>query len=294
MMLRLKTIYSKLAFCYDASGSIADFFRLIVHTRRYARASSVSVEDPPVSYLLQLRRAESKTVMLRTYAGDIEMFYETFWRGVYNHANLNWSDFEVIVDLGAHIGMTAWYFSMQSPKATIYAVEPDPDNFELLTVNLSDEIAGSRLIPIHAAIAAGDNPVYLHKSLKSYNSHVSDKNISEISVKGMSMSKLISDMYISEIDLLKIDIEGKEEELFSGDMHWLQIVKNIVMECHSESIRMRATTILKQHGFTVFPGKNDRSYADILWGIRWAFALIRIAQRSLLINLQPCRTILRD
>ncbi len=267
MISRIKTIYDKLAFCYGVSGSISDFLRLIVNSKKYTRSSTAARPDPPVIYHLKPAGPE-KTIMLRTYSGDIEMFYETFWRGIYNNHHIDWDRFTTIVDLGANIGMTALFFTRKSPEAIVYAVEPDPDNFELLTTNLSQEISNSRLIPVQAAITANNGPVYLHKKQRSYNSSVSDTEPADISARGMNMSTFIREMYITEIDLLKIDIEGKEEDLFSGELNWLKKVRNIVMECHSEKIRKDAVAVLIREGFTVYPGNNDRGYADILWAVR--------------------------
>lgn len=267
MIARIRTIYDKLAFCYAVSGSASDFLRLIINSKKYTRASPAARPDPPVMYRLKPADAEKK-IMLRTYAGDIEMFYETFWRGIYNNPGMDWDRFTTIVDLGANIGMTALFFTHKSPGATVYAVEPDPDNFELLTANLSYEISDSRLIPVQAAITAINGPVYLHKKQKAYNSSVSDTEQADISVRGMNMSTFFREMYINEIDLLKIDIEGKEAELFSGETDWLQKVSNIVMECHSEKIRTDAAALLIQYGFTVYSGNNNRNYADILWASR--------------------------
>jgi hypothetical protein len=38
---------------------------------------------------------------------------------------------------------------------------------------------------------------------------------------------------VSQIDLLKVDIEGGELELFSGNTNWLTSVRNICIELHS-------------------------------------------------------------
>src|SRR5262245_62031962 len=43
----------------------------------------------------------------------------------------------VIVDCGAHIGCTTVYFANRFPGATIYALEPEESNFELLKRNVA-------------------------------------------------------------------------------------------------------------------------------------------------------------
>ncbi len=267
MMRGIKTAYNKLVFCYRTTGSISDFLRLLINTKRYSRNKKVEKIDYPVLYQLKLGGVY-KLLRLRTYSGDIDMLYEIFWQRVYNNTLISWNNFSTIVDLGANIGMTSLFFGLQSPGAVIYALEPDPENFELLITNLSREITGSRLIPVAAAISSDNGVEYLHKKQKSYNSSVSGIDISDTEVRAVNMPTFMREMFIDEIDLLKIDIEGKEAELFSRDLAWLEKVRNIVMECHSEDIRKHAIVTLKTLGFDVYPGNNGRSYADIIWAIR--------------------------
>jgi len=49
---------------------------------------------------------------------------------------------------------------------------------------------------------------------------------------GLSMRTLISRLGIDSIDILKIDIEGAEARVFSGDSSWLDITRSIIVELH--------------------------------------------------------------
>jgi len=40
-----------------------------------------------------------------------------------------------IVDLGAHIGLATLLFKAHFPNSIVHCYEPDPDNYELLTLN---------------------------------------------------------------------------------------------------------------------------------------------------------------
>ncbi|EHR01403.1 FkbM family methyltransferase [Bradyrhizobium sp. WSM471] len=57
----------------------------------------------------------------------------------------------VVVDAGANIGAASLWFKKQFPASIVVAVEPDPENFRILTKNaeLTDKI-----IPVRAAIGA--------------------------------------------------------------------------------------------------------------------------------------------
>jgi FkbM family methyltransferase len=55
----------------------------------------------------------------------------------------------IIVDAGANVGMSAAYFSLHHPAATVVAIEPEPSNFEMLRKNAK---LFPQIIPINAAL----------------------------------------------------------------------------------------------------------------------------------------------
>jgi hypothetical protein len=59
----------------------------------------------------------------------------------------------------------------------------------------------------------------------------------------------------AKVDLLKIDIEGGEQALFSAkNLKWLKDVNAIIAEFHPAVVEyQRITGILRSHGFQYFP-----------------------------------------
>jgi len=51
-------------------------------------------------------------------------------------------------------------------------------------------------------------------------------------VPGITLDKLLGDFGISHVDLLKIDIEGAEREVFARSGPWIQCVDIIAIELH--------------------------------------------------------------
>ena len=156
-----------------------------------------------------------KTIQLRTFAGDIEIFYEIFWKKIYEHPVLKEHEINTIADLGANIGMSSLYFSQQFPTAMIYAVEPDPSNFDMLTANLSEEILQSSHVPVRAAIYSADGMVNLKQNAKAYNTGIAEGDTG-IAVRAVTLDTFIREMMITGIDLLKIDVEGSELDVLKG------------------------------------------------------------------------------
>jgi len=55
-------------------------------------------------------------------------------------------------------------------------------------------------------------------------------------VDGVTVADLLNDFGVAEIDILKMDIEGSEKEVFEGSCPWLSKVKMLIIELHE---RMR-------------------------------------------------------
>ena len=54
------------------------------------------------------------------------------------------------------------------------------------------------------------------------------------------------------IDLLKLDIEGAEEQLFSSNYsNWIGRIKNMMIEAHSQQALDAVLSTTKNHGFIV-------------------------------------------
>ncbi len=140
---------------------------------------------------------------------------------------------EVIIDLGANIGLSSISFLQQFPHAKVIAIEPSLKNFKLLEQNLSYY---PNAIAVHAAIWNQDGPLNLQGADDDFMtftvdpSHSKDSVISQ--VEGVTMSTLMKRFDIGHVDLLKVDIEGAEQELFETAKDWIDQVEAIVIESH--------------------------------------------------------------
>ena len=74
--------------------------------------------EPPVAYQIRLRfksdehsQNHDRTIFLRTYAGDLQMFYEVIWERSYKIPALDAKRGLTIIDAGANIGFTSLFFA---------------------------------------------------------------------------------------------------------------------------------------------------------------------------------------
>lgn len=261
------TAFRKFIFCYTITADPASFIRLLINTKRYRYAKKhVAPPAIPVPYHLRLK-GKRKTVFLRTYAGDLAIFYEMFWQKVYRHPLPGKTVSGYVVDLGANTGMASLFFSAYYSIQGLYAVEADRFNMDLLLRNLSEEISAGRAKALHAAAFAEDTTVYMQRQEKAYNTTVTD-NVTDMPVQAISMNTLFGMFGLDRIDLLKIDIEGSEEILFSKNTEWLEKVNNIVMEIHDSGYRGVCESLLRARGFVIYDPAGRALHSTLLWAIK--------------------------
>jgi len=159
-----------------------------------------------------------------------------------------------IVDLGANIGGAAVFFLNLFPLARVIAVEPSIENIAVLERNLAPYRERATLV--RAAVWPNETALNIvHGQFRDgldWSTQVSPSDErTDSTVRGMPMRQLASEQDIESFDLLKIDIEGAERELFLGDTDWLRDVRNFCIELHDEDCRLATMNALRPYRFLV-------------------------------------------
>jgi len=173
-----------------------------------------------------------RNVTMRKASTDFTVFQQVCVFGQYNIKPTQLENVETIVDLGANIGLSAVYFKNKYPNATVIAVEAEKSNYEVLVKNV---IGLPDVHPLHNAIWSHNKNLGIHSTgYGEYGFIVNENEENEVeSVKAITMDDIIEKYQLKKIDILKIDIEGSEKELFSGNFQsWLPKVRCIVIELH--------------------------------------------------------------
>lgn len=142
------------------------------------------------------------------------------------------SDLGVIIDAGANIGLASVYFANRYPNAKIIAIEPETGNFQQLKKNTA---AYKNIIPLQAALWNKKEELIINNPGYGDWGFMVEENTAKKdgAVQALSVSDLMEQYNLKTIDLLKIDIEGAEKEVFeSGAEKWLPQTKTIVVELH--------------------------------------------------------------
>jgi FkbM family methyltransferase len=176
-------------------------------------------------------------VALRLNSSDLPTFYQVFGMYEYDSPSLPPSA-RTIVDLGANVGLAAVFFGLKYPQAEILAVEPEASNYSLMASNTA--ALGSRVRKEHAAVWVHDGHINLQtdaedgSSLGAWGVRTSDRidNASAVT-KCFKLDTLLDQAGLSTVDILKVDIEGAELQVFSeGTEKWLPRVGMIIIETH--------------------------------------------------------------
>ena len=164
-----------------------------------------------------------------------------------------------ILDCGANIGTSAVFFANLYPNAKIISVEPDADNFKLLKLNTSPY---PNIKCLNAAVWDKETYVGLAgwapSACITYETDADDPK----AIKTMTIAKLLAESGFDEIDLLKIDIECAEKEVFeASDVDdWLSKTKVIAIELHDRhklgASRAVFGAVIKQDFFLSQRGEN--------------------------------------
>lgn len=169
-------------------------------------------------------------ILLRNSTTDVCVFYQVFLAKSYDiYYGI---EPKVIIDCGANIGLTSIYFKNRFPNAKIIAIEPELSNFELLKKNTEKY---SNIFCIKSGVWNKSTDLIIKDgSTGKWGFVVKEVNYqSNDTIPAISINEIIDIYNIDQIDILKIDIEGSEKELFETNFeNWLRITKVLIIELH--------------------------------------------------------------
>lgn len=176
---------------------------------------------------------------LRLATEDIVIFDEIFIQGEYAEAAASLQVNSCVFDLGGNIGLASMFIEQSRLPRLVVAVEPDATNYALLKLNNADAIRDGRLFPHQAFIAAhaGNAAIFRANTQPAGYRMASSDESTELGaaadiVACTTMVDLVAHHNVEVIDLLKCDIEGAEEALFSDCKAWIHRVRSLVVETH--------------------------------------------------------------
>ncbi|MCX6742157.1 MAG: FkbM family methyltransferase [Candidatus Pacearchaeota archaeon] len=159
---------------------------------------------------------------------------------------------KVIVDIGANIGRYTVLGGINS-QAKIYSIEPEEDNFRILSKNVKlNNLNNIELFKIALGNKKGNAKLYKDCDSRNYGGHsLKIKRKDFDIVKLDTFDNLFKDK-VKKIDLVKIDVEGFELDVLKGMKVFLSEnkIKNIILEIDKENCST-IIALLKKYGYSV-------------------------------------------
>lgn len=154
---------------------------------------------------------------------------------------------QLIIDAGANVGYSSAFYACRYPGALVLAVEPEPRNAEMarrncagLNVRVLEGAVWPRAGWVHIA-----NPDAQAWAFRVEECDANDRG----ATRAWSIGDLLEESGRERCDILKMDIEGGEAEVFGGDCGWLARVDQLVIDLHGDRAE-QAVTARTAGGFT--------------------------------------------
>jgi FkbM family methyltransferase len=205
-------------------------------------------------------------IWVRKGSPDVEVAASCLIKGEFNAVSkfLDQSFDGIIIDAGGYIGTSALAFSDLFPNATVITIEPSKNNIELLKLNVSHN---SNIKIIYGALLGSekDSVDLKNRGTGEWGFTVVDNPLDNNYAESLHQTPAFNlkklGIELSNIGLLKLDIEGGEYDLFINDAESLKEIKVIAVELHDRIVSgctqafmnfSSNRTVFKDHGEKYF------------------------------------------
>ncbi len=226
-----------------------------------------------------MRFARRLTTTIRTHLAY--QLVEIAGERIYLRHGVDVREGDVVLDVGGNVGVAAAFFAAECGAGLVHSFEPVPPLFALLRENLRPFDAcvvheyglssrTSTATITHYPWAAGMSGLYadaerdravVRESLMNLgvSKEEADRRLAHrfrgkrsFTCTLRALSEVLREESIEHADLLKVDVEGAELDVFLGvdDGDWPRI-KQTVVEVHSEGTLAEIEPFLNRHGFDV-------------------------------------------
>lgn len=132
-------------------------------------------------------------------------------------------DPKVVVDIGANIGMWAFWVAKRYPQAHVYAIEPHPINFMHLQAGMqASGLHNVSAFPCAVSHKAELVPLWLDVTNSGATGRYNEiyPHTTPSLATALPLNTLFETIHEPYVDYVKVDIEGGEFDLFEDFAYW--------------------------------------------------------------------------
>ena len=192
--------------------------------------------------------------------------FEIFLIKNYNPKGMEIKNGDLVIDIGANIGMYSVYASLLSPRGKVYSYEPFPIHFKRMLNNIKLNNL-KNVVPFNLAVSEfnkkrGLNISHVSSGMHSFFFRGSGK---KVQVNCITLKKIFDKNKIEKCDFLKIDCEGAEYEiLYETPKKYLNRIEKIALEWDNlDNDKKNINSLkkfLRKNGFKIMvKGEDDDS-----------------------------------
>jgi FkbM family methyltransferase len=193
----------------------------------------------PLSYYNLIRKdfiifktRSKKIIKLRKQSTDLMALIHVWLIEEYKKSGFQINQNDIVLDIGAHIGLFTLYASQFCTKGLIYSFEPMKDNYELLLENIkSNNLEQVKIFNL--AVSNSDDPIKLFINNDESGHSMFSQSSQNLMVDSISLKKIFDDNKIEHCNFLKLDCEGAEYEIIKNlPLSYFEKIDKIIIEYH--------------------------------------------------------------
>ena len=140
-------------------------------------------------------------------------------RRIYGNDRQSAHEGDIVLDCGANVGVTVRVWLAAGAKKVV-AIEPAPENIEVLHRNFKDEIAAGRVVVYPKGVWDKDEimPMQIDPNNSAADSFVIHREGGK-EIRGIPLTtidKMVAELELERVDFIKMDIEAAEPKAIIG------------------------------------------------------------------------------
>lgn len=169
---------------------------------------------------------------IRVNSTDVQAFTNVWIFEEYKPQISVVTEYSVVIDIGAHIGLFSLYVSQLCENGSIFCFEPIKENYDLLSFNINlNKIKNIKSFQKAVTDKPGVVRIFLSSDAAAHSIFLKGSSYQES--ESTSLKEILDSNKIENCDLLKMDCEGSEYMILNSlPDEYFDRIQNIAMEYH--------------------------------------------------------------